>query len=96
MGAGVAGPGSGCVLGRAVRRQDRSALVHTFRRHGIDLLPPASRATAVPLYRRLYDWQSVANSPVQDAMARQQEYVRKEFDTRYSQVGARILNQLAD
>ena len=43
----------------------------------------------LPPYRRLYDWQTVANSPVQDAMARQPEYVRKEFDTRYSQVWGR-------
>lgn len=35
---------------------------------------------------RLYKWDSVANSPIQDAMARQPEFVRKEFDTRYNQV----------
>ena len=39
------------------------------------------------LYRRLYSWNSVPNSPIQDAMARQEEFVRKEFDDRYNQVG---------
>ena len=35
---------------------------------------------------RLYKWNSVANSPIQDAMARQEEYVRKEFEDRLNQV----------
>ena len=39
------------------------------------------------LYRRLYSWNSVPNSPIQDAMSRQEEFVRKEFDDRYNQVG---------
>lgn len=34
---------------------------------------------------RLYNWQSVPNSPIQDAFARQEEYVRKEFDDRLNQ-----------
>ena len=36
---------------------------------------------------RLYSWQSVPNSPIQDAFNRQEEYVRKEFDDRLNQVG---------
>jgi hypothetical protein len=34
---------------------------------------------------RLYNWRSVANSPVQDALGRQEEYVRKEFEDRLNQ-----------
>lgn len=34
---------------------------------------------------RLYKWNSVPNSPIQDAFARQEEYVRKEFDDRFNQ-----------
>lgn len=40
---------------------------------------------------RLYKWQTVANSPIQDAMARQEEYVRKEFEDRYNQVGGGLV-----
>lgn len=35
---------------------------------------------------RLYNWKSVANSPIQDAFARQEEYVRKEFEDRFNSV----------
>lgn len=40
---------------------------------------------------RLYKWNSVPNSPIQDAFARQEEYVRKEFDTRCNQVRQGLL-----
>ncbi len=36
-------------------------------------------------YCRLYDWKAVPNSPIQDALARQQEYVRLEFENRLAQ-----------
>ncbi|KAL4860126.1 Eukaryotic translation initiation factor 5B [Chlorella vulgaris] len=42
---------------------------------------------------RLYKWQTVANSPIQDAMARQEEYVRKEFEDRYNQVALQLNEQ---
>lgn len=38
---------------------------------------------------RLYNWNSVANSPIQDAFARQEEYVRKEFEDRLNSVRGR-------
>lgn len=36
--------------------------------------------------RRLYDWKAVPNSPIQDALARQPDYVRMEFENRLQQV----------
>ena len=43
---------------------------------------------------RLYKWNSVANSPIQDAFARQEEYVRKEFDDRFNQASLRVFGVL--
>lgn len=40
---------------------------------------------------RLYKWNSVPNSPIQDAFARQEEYVRKEFDDRFNQASCCFL-----
>ena len=40
---------------------------------------------------RLYKWDSVANSPIQDAFERQPDFVIKEFGQRFDQVGARVL-----
>ncbi len=44
---------------------------------------------------RLYKWNSVANSPIQDAFARQEEYVRKEFDDRLNQASLLACGLLA-
>ena len=49
-------------------------------------LPPLSPSPYAPAQvDRLYDWHSVPNSPIMDSMARQPEYVRKEFDDRLNQ-----------
>ena len=59
----------------------------------LDLPPLPSPPLPLPLspamnkVDRLYSWQSVPNSPIQDAFNRQEEYVRKEFDDRLNQVG---------
>lgn len=48
-------------------------------------LPPPTHA-AMNKVDRLYNWKTVANSPIQDAFARQEEYVRKEFEDRLNGV----------
>jgi translation initiation factor 5B len=42
---------------------------------------------------RLFQWNSVANSPIQDALARQEETTMKEFEHRYNQVALQLNEQ---
>ncbi|GAB4816828.1 hypothetical protein N2152v2_003874 [Parachlorella kessleri] len=44
---------------------------------------------------RLYDWKAVPNSPIQDSLARQPDYVRREFEDRLSQASTAARVSLA-